>query len=190
MKLEGDRNLISSAAPRLPHRSLQIKQFNSKAVRVIQQFSSLYRLSVTHKQTKLYLKRLHFYNYSARFHLCHLRYFRVSFQMFPQMCLQILFPNRCKGTLVAFVCFFARVNFHMSLQILFPNRCKGTLVAFVCSFTRVNFHMCPQIASLNGCKVAQVAFVWFFSIVNFHMRLQIAFLNRCKVTLHYRLSPI
>ena len=36
MKLKGDRNLISSAAPRLPHRSLQIKQFNSKAVRVIQ----------------------------------------------------------------------------------------------------------------------------------------------------------
>ena len=52
MKLEGDRNLISSAAPRLPHWSLQIKQFNSKAVKEWFNSSVLYIgfLSPTSKQ--------------------------------------------------------------------------------------------------------------------------------------------
>ena len=84
--------------------------------------------------------------------MCHPRDFRVSLQMPPQMYLQILFPNRCKGTLVAFVCFFARVNFHMCLQIACPTRCKVTLVAFEWFFSKVNFHMCLQIALLNGRK--------------------------------------
>ena len=79
------------------------------------------------------------------------------------MCFQIACLKRWKVTVVALVCFFARVLFQMFFQIACPGRSVVTLVAFVWFFSRVSFKMCLQMAFLKRCIITLVAFVQFLS---------------------------
>ena len=50
----------------------------------------------------------------------------MHFNLYPQV--------SCYSTLVAFVCFFSKVNFQVLLQDNYMNRSKATLVPFVNCF--------------------------------------------------------
>ena len=73
---------------------------------------------------------------------------RVSSQ--SEVSYQIIFPNRCKIALVAFVRFYSRVHSNMSLQMARMNRCIVALVAFVRFFPRVSFQTCFSAACQKG----------------------------------------
>ena len=82
-------------------------------------------------------------------------------------------------TLVAFLCFFSIVCFHVPLQNASLGGCIFTLFTLVRPLPSVDSKVCLQVACWSGCKVTLITFVGLLCSVPFHMRLH---MNRLQVT--------
>ena len=73
--------------------------------------------------------------------------------------------------------------FHVCHQLVCPNGCIATLVAFIWLLSTVSFIMSPQFACFRGCIITLFAFIWLFATVCFQMSPQFACFRGCIVTL-------